>query len=116
LIVTAASVQDRDDAAPLLARLREKFSTIGLVWADAGYAGRLATWAGQVLACTVEIVRRSEWVKGFVVLPRRWVVERSLAWWMRHRRLVRCYERKPEHHQPMGVMGDRRSDDSPPNP
>jgi transposase len=101
VIVTAASVQDRDGAAVLLARLREKFSTIALVWADGGYAGRLVTWARQVLACTVEIVKRSEEVKGFVVLPRRWVVERSFAHLMRHRRLVRCYERKPEHHEAM---------------
>jgi transposase len=101
VIVTAASVQDRDGAAPLLARLSEKFSTITLVWADGGYAGRLVTWAKKVLACTVEILKRSDDIKGFVVLPRRWVVERSFAWLMRHRRLVRCYERKPEHHEAM---------------
>jgi transposase len=101
VIVTAASVQDRDGGAVLLARLREKFSTIAVVWADGGYAGRLVTWATTVLACTVEIVKRSDDVKGFVVLPRRWVVERSFAHLMRHRRLVRCYERKPAHHEAM---------------
>src|SRR5437879_5967352 len=87
VIITAASVQDRDGAAPLPARLSEKFSTISLVWADGGYAGRLVTWAKKALACTVEIVKRSDDMKGFVVLPRRWVVERSFAWLMRHRRL-----------------------------
>ena len=101
VIITAASVQDRDGAAPLLARLAEKFSTITLVWADGGYAGRLVTWAKNVLACTVQIVKRSDDVKGFVVLPRRWVVERSFAHLTRHRRLARCYERKPEHHEAM---------------
>ena len=101
VIITAASVQDRDGAAGLLARLREKFSTITLVWADGGYAGRLVTWAKEVLACTVQIVKRSDDVKGFVVLPRRWVVERTFAWLMRHRRLARCYERTPEHHEAM---------------
>jgi transposase len=101
VIVTAASVQDRDGAAPLLARLREKFSTIALVWADGGYAGRLVTWARTVLACTVEIVKRSDGMKGFVVLPRRWVVERTFAHLTRHRRLVRCYERTPGHHEAM---------------
>jgi transposase len=101
VIVTAASVQDRDGAAGLLARLREKFSTISLVWADGGYAGRLVIWAKNVLACTIEIVKRSDDMKGFVVLPRRWVVERSFAHLMRHRRLVRCYERKPAHHEAM---------------
>lgn len=101
VVVTAASVQDRDGAHPLLARLIEKFSTIALVWADGGYAGRLATWARQVLGLTVQVVKRSDDMTGFVVLPRRWVVERSFAWLMRHRRLVRCYERKPGHHEAM---------------
>jgi transposase len=99
VIVTAASVQDRDGAHSLLALLRGKFSTIALVWADGGYAGRLVIWARDVLGLVVQIVKRSDDVKGFVVLPRRWVVERSFAHLMRHRRLVRCYERKPAHHE-----------------
>lgn len=101
VIVTAASVQDRDGAVPLLARVREKFSTIAVLWADGGYAGRLVTWAKQVLAMAVTIVKRSDDMTGFVVLPRRWVVERTFAWLMRYRRLVRCYERRPEHHEAM---------------
>lgn len=48
---------------------------------------------------TVAVVKRSDDMRGFVVLPRRWVVERSFAWLMRYRRLVRIYERKPEHHE-----------------
>jgi transposase len=99
VVVTAASVQDRDGAHPLLARLREKFSTITLVWADGGYAGRLVTWARDVLGLAVTIVKRSDDVRGFVVLPRRWVVERTFAWLTRYRRLVRIYERRPEHHE-----------------
>jgi transposase len=99
VLVTAASVQDRDGAHSLLALLREKFSTIALVWADGGYAGRLVTWARDVLRLSVAIVKRSDDMRGFVVLPRRWVVERSFAWLMRYRRLVRVHERKPEHHQ-----------------
>lgn len=101
VIVTAASVQDRDGALRLLAQVREKFSTVALVWADGGYAGRLVTWARQVLALAVTVIRRSDDVSGFVVLPRRWVVERTFGWLMRYRRLVRCYERRPEHHQAM---------------
>lgn len=99
--VTAASVQDRDGALRLLARLREKFSTVALVWADSGYTGRLVAWAQQVLAIAVTVVRRSDDMSGFVVLPRRWVVERTFGWLMRYRRLVRCYERRPEHHEAM---------------
>ena len=99
--VTAASVQDRDGAHRLLALLRERFSTISLVWADGGYAGRLVTWTKDVLRLTVAIVKRSDKAAGFVVLPRRWVVERTFGWLTRHRRLVRDYERRPEHHEAM---------------
>jgi transposase len=99
--VTAASMQDRDGAHRLLALLRERFSTITLVWADGGYAGRLVSWANQVLRLAVTIIKRSDNVTGFVVLPRRWVVERTFGWLVRHRRLVRDYERRPEHHEAM---------------
>jgi transposase len=67
--VTAASMQDRDGAHRLLALLRERFSTISLVWADGGYAGRLVTWAKAVLHLTITIVKRTDDIKGFVVLP-----------------------------------------------
>ena len=60
VLVTAASVQDRDAGHRLLALLRERFSTITLVWADGGYAGRLVAWAGAVLALIVTIVKRSD--------------------------------------------------------
>lgn len=99
--VTAASVQDRDGAHRLLALLRERFSTISLVWADGGYTGRLVVWAKHVLRLAVTIVKRTDNTAGFVVLPRRWVVERTFGWLTRHRRLVRDYERRPEHHEAM---------------
>jgi transposase len=101
VIVTAASVQDRDGAFRLLALLRERYSTIALIWADGGYAGRLVSWAHTVLALTLIIVKRTDDTTGFVVLPRRWVVERTFGWLMRYRRLVRDYERRPEHHEAM---------------
>jgi transposase len=101
VIVTAASVQDRDAAFPLLALLRERFSTISLIWADGGYAGRLVSWACQVLALTVTIIKRNDDTTGFAVLPRRWVVERTFGWLLRYRRLIRDYERRPEHHEAM---------------
>jgi hypothetical protein len=67
VVATAASTQDRGGAVPLLARLRERFSTITLTWADASYAGRLVRWADQVLDLAVTIVKRPK--PGFVVLP-----------------------------------------------
>ena len=73
-------------------------------WADGGYAGRLVAWATAVLALSVTIVKRTDNLSGFVVLPRRWVVERTFGWLNRHRRLVRDYERRPEHHEAM-VLG-----------
>ncbi|MFF0146970.1 transposase [Amycolatopsis sulphurea] len=99
--VTSAGMQDRDTAYRLLALLREHFSTVTLVWADGGYAGRLVVWAKAVLRLTITIVKRTDDIKGFVVLPRRWVAERTFGRLIRHRRLVRDYERKPEHHEAM---------------
>ena len=75
--------------------------TITLVWADGGYAGRLLVWATAVLRLTVSVVKRNADVAGFTVLPRRWVVERTFGWLNRHRRLVRDYERRPDHHEAM---------------
>ena len=60
VLVTAASVQDRDAGHRLVALLRERFSTITLVWADGGYAGRLVAWAAAVLALTVTVVKRTD--------------------------------------------------------
>ncbi|MER5503286.1 IS5 family transposase [Streptomyces sp. NPDC002466] len=101
VLVTAASVQDRDGGRPLLTRLRQIHHRIQHVWADGDYAGRLVTWAKARLALTVEIVKRSDDMTGFIVLPRRWVVERTLSWICRRRRCVRDYERLPEHHEAM---------------
>ncbi|MCX4094499.1 IS5 family transposase [Nocardia sp. alder85J] len=97
--VTAASVQDRDGARLVLQRIRQLFHTIALVWADGAYAGKLVVWAKQALRITIEIVKRGDDTSGFVVLPRRWVVERSLSWLSGSRRLARDYERLPVHHE-----------------
>ncbi|MEC4020337.1 IS5 family transposase [Streptomyces sp. H27-D2] len=100
VMVTTASVQDRDGAKPALSHLRELFESITLVWADGGYAGKLVTWAKEKLWLTLEIVKRSD-LPGFVILPRRWVVERTLSWISQRRRCVRDYERLPQHHEAM---------------
>jgi transposase len=99
VLVTAASVQDRDAAKPLLFNLRRAFPSIKLTWADGGYAGKLVTWAKTWLRLRVEIVKRPDDLHTFKVLPRRWVVERTLSWITRHRRTVRDYERLAAHHE-----------------
>lgn len=92
--VTAANTGDRQAAMPLLERVRNLHRTIRLVWADGGYTGTLADWARDTLHLTLDIVKRSDEPR-FVVLPRRWVIERTLSWLMRSRRLVRDYETLP---------------------
>jgi len=97
--VTAASVQDRDGARPLLARLHKALPSVNHVFCDGGYAGQLIGLAKQAWAITLEHVKKPVDQRGFAVLPRRWVVERTFAWLMRWRRLVRDYERLPETHE-----------------
>jgi transposase len=101
VLVTAASVQDRDGARPLLAVLAATCQRVRLVWADGGYAGRLVDWTRHNWGIVLQIVKRTDGMTGFVVLPRRWVVERTLAWITRHRRCARDYERLPAHHEGM---------------
>ncbi|MFF9498492.1 IS5 family transposase [Streptomyces sp. NPDC014656] len=92
VMVTAASVTDREAGGQLLARLRERHWRITIVWADGGYTGRLVDLARDVLALVPSVVKRSDDTTGFVVLPKRWLVERTFAWLMRSRRLARDYE------------------------
>jgi transposase len=101
VVVTTASVQDRDGAKPLLQLLAASFQRIRLVWADGGHAGKLLAWASETSPLSVQIVKRSDDVTGFVALPRRWADERTLAWISRHRGRVRDYERLSAHHEAM---------------
>jgi transposase len=101
VVVTAAGVQDRDGAMPLLEKARATCLRIALVWADSAYAGVLVDWARRRLGLALEIVKRTDDMSGFVVLPRRWVVERTLAWISRRRRCVRDYERLHASHEAM---------------
>ena len=94
VVVHAASVQDRDGAKLVLERLRSTFSRLRLIWADGGYAGNLVDWIKtlRVRTLRMDIVRRPDNLKGFKVLPRRWVVERTFGWLGRYRRLSKDYE------------------------
>lgn len=99
--VTAGDVTDRQAATDMLPALRERFPTITRLWADGGYTGALITWALAVLHLVVTVIKRSDDTAGFVVLPRRWVVERTFGWLMRSRRLARDYERRPDSSEAM---------------
>jgi transposase len=87
-----ASVQDRYGAPEVIVELRGRFPRIAKVWADAAYAGDKLRTALREHAGILEIVRKDPNRKGFAVLPRRWVVERTFAWIVRCRRMVRHYE------------------------
>ncbi len=101
VLVTAASVQDRDGGRLVLDKARIAMPSIAGVWADGGYAGRCVDFARRVLAITLHIVHKPVGQRSFEVLARRWVVERTLSWLVRCRRLDRDYERLPEHAEAM---------------
>src|SRR6266850_1407670 len=92
--ITPASTPERDGAQALLTRVLGWFTWLRLMWVDGGYSGEtFAQWVQEIRPkLKVEVVKRSDDVKGFRVLPKRWVVERTFGWLMRHRRLVRDYE------------------------
>jgi transposase len=94
VVVLTASMQDRDGAKPVLLDTYLR-TPVRFVFADGAFAGRLLDWATTILATTLDIVRKPPEQRGFAVIPRRWAVERTLAWITAHRRLARDYERHP---------------------
>jgi putative transposase len=99
VVVTAASLQDRDGAKQVLEVLRQRFSRLRHIWADGASAGALVDWVWSLRSwrkVRLEITKRSEATKGFEVLPKRWIVERTLGWFNRYRRLSKDYELLPE--------------------
>jgi putative transposase len=88
VMVTAASVQDRDGARLLLVRLGGACKKLRRIWVDGGYRGQLLAWLAAHCRFRLHLVLRSEHQQGFAVLPRRWVVKRTLAWLNHH--LVGC--------------------------
>lgn len=92
-IVHPANIQDRDGAPLLLASVRDSFPWLRHVFADSAYAGEKLKGALEELGdWTIEVVKRPQAAKGFVLLPRRWVVERTIAWLSRNRRLAKDFE------------------------
>jgi putative transposase len=102
--ITTAAVQDRDAARALIKGLVALFCRIQIIWADGGYLGALVQWVKNLRPygkLRLEIVRRCDNVKGFKVLPRRWVVERTFGWFSKSRRLCRDYEVRLDHSEAM---------------
>jgi transposase len=93
VVVHSAAIQDRDGAGLVLEKIRRRFPWLELIWADGGYnAWQLQTAVAKVPVLRMEIVKRSDDMDGFVVLPRRWVVERTFSWFGRNRRLAKDFE------------------------
>lgn len=93
VVVHAANIQDRDGAKLVLTKLSAATqASLQKLWADGGYAGQLIDWVQEHLDAVLEIVQRDPNQQGFHVLPRRWVVERTFAWFGRYRRLSKDYE------------------------
>jgi putative transposase len=95
VVVTAASVQDRDGGKLLLEGLRHQCSRLRRIWADGAYGGDLIAWVWALRPwrkVRLEIVRRPKGVTGFQLLPWRWIVERTFGWLGRYRRLSKDYE------------------------
>ena len=102
--VHEADIQDRDGAKMVLARMKGRFARRLLIWADGGYAGKLIDWVKDFGAWTLEIVKRNDDLKGFQVLPRRWVVERTFGWLGRYRRLSKDYEQRLDNSETMVLL------------
>jgi putative transposase len=97
VVVHSAAIQDRDGAGFVLDKIRRRFPWLELIWADGGYnAWQVDAAVAKVRRLRLEIVKRSEVIKGFVVLPLRWVVERTFSWFGRKRRLAKDFENLAE--------------------
>lgn len=99
-MVHAASIQDRDGGDEVLAAMVGRFSRLKLIWADGGYAGQFVSEAKSIFRRVIQIVKRPELSK-FVVLPKRWIVERTFAWFGKYRRLSKDYETLPTSSESM---------------
>jgi putative transposase len=92
-------IYDGHAAKQVLSALSSIVNTVRKIWADGGYKGKaFIDWCKEKFNCVIEVVKKKK-KKGFHVLPRRWVVERTFAWLNRYRRLSKDYERKPTSSQ-----------------
>jgi len=108
VVVHAADFQDREGVWLLLARMRNRFARLKKLMGDGGYQGTLEEVVPRVFGWALEIVKRSEGAKGFEVLPKRWIVERTFAWFGRNRRLSKDYEERPKSSEAMIYLSSIR--------
>jgi putative transposase len=99
VVVHSAGIQDRDGAKLVLDACKDQYPRLAHIWADGSYRGALIEWVKAEHGWTLEIVEKPAEQKGFSVLPRRWVVERTFAWLGRYRRLSKDYDLLPETSQ-----------------
>lgn len=100
VVVHAANTQDRDGGRLVLEKLGTRFRRLKRIWADGAYAGAFVAWARSTFGRIVEVVKRNE-LHRFVVLPKRWVVERTFGWLGKYRRLSKDYETLPTSSETM---------------
>ena len=110
VVVHPADIQDREGAKRVIDRLLGKFPRLRLIWAAAGYAGKLVEWVMVVSGWVLVIVKRPRNSQRFEVLPRRWVVERTLAWLGRGRRLSKDDEALAATAEGLGATGNGAAD------
>jgi putative transposase len=108
VVVTAASVQDASSAPVLTPRLRDQFPRLQKIIADAGYKQQFIDWFARTLGWLVDIVSRMPHQRGFQVLPKRWIVERTFAWFNPYRRLSKDYEYYPSSSEAMIYLASIR--------
>jgi putative transposase len=101
VVVHSAGIQDRDGAKVVFEKIKNDLPRLELAWADGSYAGELIEWVKRECGWILEIVKRNDDVKGFKLLPHRWVVERTFGWLGRFRRMSKDYEFHPETSESM---------------
>ena len=101
VLVTAASVQDPAGAKPALAQMEAHGSRLQKIYADGRYGGTLPNLVKNLYDWELEVVKKPDNQPGFVVLPKRWIVERTLAWLGKFRRLSKDYEYQPASSEAM---------------
>jgi len=92
VVVHKGNIQDRDGAKIVLLKMTGIYPRLKLIWADHGYCGQLIDWVKNTCNLVLEIVKRPSGMRGFEVLPHRWIVERTFGWLSKYRRLSKDYE------------------------